>query len=301
MFKWLKYLGNRGSSETTPTTMTECIPIALSTALLELEEGDIILPLVARYDFPGPGVIHRTPIISKLTAENDQSLSNQAIDSGTYTGSPSNATVEDMGATVFLKELAVLGSTDDLMAVAGQLIGSSIVAGRDTQLATLFTSITAIQGGANNDIVPADLFAAYKKLRIQTAPQVYNLVLNPGVIWGTVGLINMFAATADANHFPGSLGGGMGTVGEDFMRNGFSGRIFGFDLYADANVTVTSNNSSGAAFSRNAIKYVQKRPLRIDVLYNGPEVGWQVTGTEFFGSAILKNNFGVEMQFNSDT
>lgn len=295
------WLGNRGMNETTTTTMTETIPTAVSAALLEMEEWDIILPLVRRYDFPGPGVVHSTPIISKLTAENDQSLSNQAIDSGTYTGSPSQATVENTGATVFLKELAVLGSVDDLMAVAGQLIGSSIVKARDAQLAALFTSITAIQGGANNDITPADLFAAFKKLRLQVAPQPYYLVLNPGVVWGTVGLINMFANTADANHFSGALGGGNGTVGEDFMRNGFSGRIFGFDLFTDANITVTSNNSSGAAFSRDAIKYVSKRPFRIDVLYNGMEVGWQVSGTEFFGSAVLKNNFGVEMQFNSDT
>lgn len=301
MFKWLWLLGNHGTNETTTTTMTETIPIALSSALLQMEEGDIILPLVRRYAFPGPGVVHRTPIISKLTAEGDQSLSNQAIDSGTYTGSPSNATMECSGSTVFLKELAVLGSVDDLMAVAGQLIGASIVTARDAQLAALFTSITAIQGGANNDIAPSDLFAAYKKLRTAMAPQVYNLVLAPGVIWGTVGLINMFAATADANHFPSALGGGIGSVGEDFMRNGFSGRVFGFDLYADANVTVTSNNSSGAAFSRDAIKYADKRGFRIDVLYNGMEVGWQVSGTEFFGSAILKNDFGVEMQFNSDT
>lgn len=300
MKEWLKWLGfglgnNRGTGETTTTTMTEAIPTAVSAALLELEEGNIIQPLVRNYAFPGPGIVHSTPIISKLTSESDDSLSNQAIDSGTYTGSPSQATVGVYGSTVFLKEIAVLGTVDDLMAVAGQLIGQSIVTKKDSVLAALFTSFTQNEGTANSQIAPADLFDAYKFLRTNFAPQPYNLVLHPGHIWSSVGLINFFSNTADGSHF--SSGGGMGSTGEDFVRNGFSGRVFGFDLYADANIAVTSRTGSGAAFSRDAIKYVPKREFRIDVLYSGPEVGWQVSGTEIFGAAILKNNLGDEMQF----
>lgn len=299
---FLKLSSNKGmANETTTTTMTEAIPTAVSSALLEMEEGDIVLPLVRQYQFPGPGVVHSTPVISKLTSEADDSLANQAIDSGTYTGSPSNATVGVHGSTVFLKEIAVLGTVDDLMAVAGQLIGSSVVTRRDLDLCTLFTSITAIEGGANNDIVPADLFSAFNKLRIEKAPLPYSLVLYPGHIWSAVGLITMFANVADANHYSYAAAGGNGSVGEDFMRNGWAGRVFGFDLYTDANITVTSNNASGAAFSRDALKFVSKRDFRIDVLYSGPEVGWQVTGTEMWGEAVLKNNFGVEMRFNINT
>lgn len=292
-------LNDRGAGETTSTTMTEAIPTAVSAALLEIEEGDVIRPLVAQYPFPGPGLVHSTPIVSKLTSEADDSLANQALDSGTYTGSPSNATVGVHGSTVFLKEIAVLGTVDDLMAVAGQLIGQSVVTKRDSDLAALFTSITAIEGDANEDIVPADLFSAYNKLRIQLAPLPYYLVMHPGHIWSGVGLVNMFANVADANHYTYAAAGGPGSVGEDFMRNGWAGRVFGFDLFTDANIAVTSRAGSGCAFSRNAFKYVPKREFRIDVLFSGPEVGWQVTGTEMWGEAVLKNNFGVEMQFNT--
>lgn len=304
MFKWLRLGFNKKgmANETTTTTMTEAIPVAVSAALLEIEEADVVRPLVRTYPFGGqPGVVHSTPIVSKLTSEADDSLANQAMDSGTYTGSPSQATVGVHGSTVFLKEIAVLGTVDDLMAMAGQLIGSSVVTRRDLDLVTLFTSFTQNEGGANVDIVPADLFAAYNFLRTRNAPQPYHLVLYPGHIWSAVGLINIFANVADANHFTYAAGGGVGSVGEDFMRNGWAGRIFGFDLYADSNIVVTSNNASGAAFSRDGIKYVPKREFRIDVLFSGPEVGWQVTGTEMWGEAVLKNNFGDEMQFNIDT
>jgi hypothetical protein len=299
--KWILRLFNeRGANETTTTTITETIPTAVAAALLVQEEQDVILPLVTRVDFPGPGVVHNTPFINKLTPEADESLANQALDSGTYQAA-SAATVANHGSTVFLKELAMLGSTSDMMAVAGQIIGQSCVTSRDAALAALFTSFTQNEGGANVDITPADLFAAYNFLRKSNQQGPYNLVLYPGQIWGTVGLINLFANTADANHFSGGLGGGVGSVGEEFMRNGFSGRIFGFDLYADANIVLTSNNASGAAFGRRGLKYVSKRPFRIDVLYNGPEVGWQITGTEMWGAAVLEDNAGDEMQFNENT
>lgn len=298
-FKYLLLwaLNGIGAGETTATTMTEAIPTAVSAALLELEEINVIEPLCQRYDFPGPGVVHSTPIISKLASESDDSLANQAIDSGTYTGSPSSATVGVYGITVFLKEIAVLGTVDDLMAVAGQLIGQGIASKKDAVLAAAFTSFTQNEGSANSNLAPGDLFDAYKFLRTNVAPLPYNFVAHPGHIWSGVGMINFFANTADGNHF--SSGGGLGSTAENFVSNGFSGRVFGFDLYADANIAVTSRAGSGAVFSRTGIKYVPKRDFRIDVLYSGPEVGWQVSGTEIWGTAILKNNFGDEMQFNT--
>jgi hypothetical protein len=298
--KYLLWVLNQsGSGETTTTTMTEAIPTAVSASLLEMEELNVIEPLITRYDFPGPGVVHSTPIISKLASESDDSLANQAIDSGTYTGSPSQATVGVYGATVFLKEIAVLGTVDDLMAVAGQLIGQCVASKKDAVLGALFTSFTQNEGSANSNITPGDLFDAYNFLRTRVAPQPYNLVMHPGHIWSSVGIINFFANVADSSHFSQASAGGAGSTGEDFIRNGFSGRLFGFDLYADANLVVTSRACSGAAFSRTGMKIVPKRDFRIDVLYSGPEVGWQVSGTDIWGAAILKNNFGDEMQFNT--
>lgn len=290
------WLGNKGAGETTTTTMTEAIPTAVSSALLEITEGQIIAPLVRNYDFSGqPGIVHSTPIVTRLTSESDDSLANQPIDSGNYTGSPSQATVSVYGSTVFLKEIAVLGTVDDLMAMAGALIGQEAVTKKDAVLAALLTSFTQNEGNANVAITPADLFDAYKFLRTNIAPLPYNLVMHPGHIWSSVGMINFFSNVADSSHFGSS--GGVGSTAENFVSNGFSGRIFGFDLYADANIAVTSRTGSGAAFSRDSIKIVQKRDFRIDVHYSGPEVGWQVSGTEMFGSSILKNNFGDEMQF----
>lgn len=285
--------------ETTPTTMTEAIPTIVEAMLLELDDQSIIRPLVRNVDFSGPGVLHHTPFVTRLAAETDDNLSNQALDSGgsDYT-SPSAATVGAHGATVLLKTLARMGTVGDLAAAAGQLIGQCLVVQQEKDLAGLFSSFTPIQGGANNDIVAADLYAAYKKIRQGWGSFPYNLVITPGQFWGTKGIITLLQL--DATN--GIQSHGVGTVGEDIARNGWTGRILGFDVYTTTNITTTSNNASGLAFSKEAIKFVNKRDVQIetDRIIVG-EVGDQITGTGYWGEAILRGSQGVEMQFNEDT
>ena len=283
------------AADTTTTTLSEAIPTIVASALLELEEGDVVRPLVTNVPFPGPGVTHQTPFVQKLTSEADDSLESQALDSSTNDEtSPSEATVGVHGAYVQLKEIAQLGTLDDMAAVAGKLIGQCIVTRRDKDLVTLFASLTTNQGAAATDITPADLYDAYGSLRTYFAPLPYHLVMHPLQIWSSVGLISLFDNSADAIQTQGP-----GTVGEDFARYGFAGMALGFNLWVDANITLTSNNGSAAAISREAIKYVEKRPFRIDIESDASEVATKIVGTEIWGEAILRNKHGNEMQFDT--
>ena len=292
----IKLFSNKGmANETTTTTVTETIPTIVEAALLELDDGSIIKPLVKNIPFGGAGIVHQTPFISRLTAETDDNLTNQALDSsGSDETSPSEATVGAHGATVLLKDLARMGSITDLAVAAGQLLGQSMVVRQEQDLAALFASFTPNQGDGNEDIVVADLYAAYQSLREGNAPLPYNLVITPGQFWGTVGVITLMETVSGKIQSQA-----LGSVQEDVARNGFTGKILGFDVFTSTNITTTSNNASGAAFSRAAIKYVEKQGLKIetDRVIVG-EVGDQVTITGFWGEAILRNQHGVEMQFN---
>ncbi len=295
----IKLFSNKGmANETTTTTVTETIPTIVEAALLELDDGSIIKPLVKNIPFGGAGIVHQTPFISRLTAETDDNLTNQALDSsGSDETSPSEATVGAHGATVLLKDLARMGSITDLAVAAGQLLGQSMVVRQEQDLAALFASFTPNQGDGNEDIVVADLYAAYQSLREGNAPLPYNLVITPGQFWGTVGVITLMETVSGKIQSQA-----LGSVQEDVARNGFTGKILGFDVFTSTNITTTSNNASGAAFSRAAIKYVEKQGLKIetDRVIVG-EVGDQVTITGFWGEAILRNQHGVEMQFNEIT
>jgi len=291
-------IGNeRGMADTTTTTLTECIPTMVTNALLQLEERDVVRPLVTLDTklLGGPGIVSNTPIITKLTSEADDSLASQALDSTTSGNdtSPSAATAGVHGSYVQLKEIADLGSVDNMAAVAGQLIGNSIVTRRDLDLVTLFASFATNVGSANVDITPGDLYDAYGSLQQYFAPLPYELVMHPLNIWSTVGIISLFDNSSDAIQTRGP-----GTVGEDWARAGFSGMVLGFRLWSDANIVVTSNNASGAAFSKQAIKYTPKRGLKFVIEGDAAEVADKIVGTEIWGEAELRDSHGVEMQFN---
>jgi hypothetical protein len=283
-------------ADTTTTTLTECIPTIVASALLELDEGNIIQPLVLDVPFPGPCVIHQTPFITKITAEADDSYSStaQAMDAGgSVETSPSAATVGVHGAYIQLKDIASLGSVGDMAAIAGQLIGQCLVVRKDLDLATLFASFTTNQGSTTSTaLAPADLYDAYGSLRTYFAPLPYHLVLHPIQIWDGHGLIVLFDNSSDAiqSH-------GLGTVGEDFARYGFAGMAMGFNLWADANISIGTTTGSGAAFSREAIKNVRKRDFQIEIERDSAEVANKIVGSEIRGEAILRNRHGNEMQF----
>jgi hypothetical protein len=108
------------SGASTTTTLAEAIPTIVASALLELDEGDVIGPLVTNIDFAGPGILHQTPFINRLTAETDDSLAYQTLEASTSDEtSPSAATVGVHGAYVSLKDIAALATVDDMAAVAG--------------------------------------------------------------------------------------------------------------------------------------------------------------------------------------
>lgn len=302
MFRFLNHMlymigNNRGMADTTTTTLTECIPTMVTNALLALEERDVVRPLVTLDTklLGGPGVVSQTPIIAKLTTEATDSLTSQALDSTTVGNdtSPSAATVGVHGSYVQLKEIADLGSVDNMAAVAGQLIGQGLVTRRDLDLVTLFASFSENVGSANVDITPGDLYDAYGYLQKNFATAPFELVLHPLNIWSTVGLISLFDNSTDAIQTRGP-----GTVGEDWARAGFSGMVLGFRLWSDANITVTSNNASGAAFSKQAIKWTPKRGLKFVLEGDAAEVATKIVGTEIWGEAELRDSHGVEMQFN---
>ena len=296
MFRWLLNLMGLGV-DTTTTTLTEAIPTIVGAAILELTEGDVVGPLITNIDFPGPGVVHQTPKIAKLTAEADDSSTAQAMDSGGYTSeySPSAATVGVHNASVLLKDIASLGSVGDMAAVAGQLIGQCLVVRKDLDLVTLFSSFSTNQGVAltTTHLAPADLYDAYGSLRGAFAPLPYHLVMNPAQIWASVGLISLFDNSSDAIQTMGP-----GTVGEDWARYGFAGMALGFNLWSDANIAQdASSNGTGAAFSKEAIKNVIKRGFMIEVMRDISEVGTEVVGTEIRGESLLRNKHGNAMSF----
>lgn len=292
---WIRFLSWMAFGvDTTATTLAEAVPTIVTAALLELDEGNIVAPLVTDKPFPGAGLIDQTPFINRLTAGADDSPTAEALEASTNDEtSPSAATVGAHSAYVLLKDLAQLATLDDMANIAGQLIGQSLVVRRDLDLVTLFTSLTTDQGSSTSAaMAPADLYDAYGSLRKYHAPLPYHLVLHPEQIWASNMLIQLFDNSSDAIQ-----SAGLGTVGEDFARYGFAGMAMGFNIWADSNIVLNTGAGSGAAFSRGVIKNVRKRDFMIEVQRDAATISTKIVGSEMRGEAILRNKHGNEMQF----
>jgi hypothetical protein len=295
-------LGASTAGATTAATLAEAIPTIVAAALLELDEGNVVQPLVTDVPFPGVGVRHDTPIINRIVAEgtaawtSDDTLASQTMEASTSDEtSPAYTIVAVHGAYISLKDIAALGFSGNAAAVAGQLIGQCLVVRRDLDLIGLFTGFTTNQGSATTaDIAPADLYDAYGSLRKGHAPLPYHLVLHPTQIWSSHGLVMLFDNSTNAvQSF------GVGTVGEDWARYGFAGMVMGFNLWSDANVPFTTATGSGLAFSREAMKNVRKRDFQIEIQRDAVNVADSIVGSEIRGEAMVRNKHGNEMQFPS--
>ena len=75
--------------------------------------------------------------------------------------------------------------------------------------------------------------------------------------------------------------------------------VFGFNLWADANIPATSGSAVGAAFSPQAIKYVSKRGMKFVIESDAPEVADKIVGSEIWGEAILRDKHGNQMTFDT--
>ncbi len=301
MFKLFLYFYNllMLGADTTTTTLTEAIPTIVDAALVELVEGDVIGPLITNINFAGPGVVHQTPKIAKLTAETDDSSTAQALDSGGYTGeaSPSAATVGVHNASVLLKDIASLGSIGDMAAIAGQEIGKCLIVRKEVDLIALFDTLSTNQGttATSTDLAPADLYDAYGSLRGSYAPLPYELVMGPTQIWSSIGLISLFDNSSDAIQTRG-----FGTVGEEWARTGFAGMALGFRLWSDGNITADASYiADGIAFSRAVAKNVIKRGFTLEVDRDISEVGTEIVGSDIRGEAILRQKHGNLMSFST--
>jgi len=198
-------------------------------------------------------------------------------------------------ASVLLKDIASLGTVGDLAAIAGQLIGQCLITQKEADLISIFTTLSTNQGttATSTNLAPADLYDAYGSLRGSYAPLPYNLVMGADLIWSSVGLISLFDNSADAVQTQG-----LGTVGEDWARNGYAGMALGFSIFADGNITADASYiSDGIAFSKAVAKNVIKRGFQIEVDRDITEVGTEIVGTDIRGEAILRQKHGNLMSF----
>jgi hypothetical protein len=242
-----------------------------------------------------PGLTAQVPVYpevsaSDLTEGND--LSAAAISTGSVT-----ITAAEIGARADLSDLLREGSSRDVAADIGQLLGNAIGEKIDTNAFTLFDSVTTAIGTGAAEVTPTKVLQAVYTLRGQNAPTDangdYYCVIRPEQAYNIANVLQGAGVGTSAND--------LSMVGNDILsKSAFMGRLYNVKMFMSTSVGLDSaNDAVGCVFSPMAFGHVLKRPLTVKTQEDISNRTVEFVATTARGNAILKDAYAVKLKGES--
>jgi N4-gp56 family major capsid protein len=278
----------------TTTTLDDLLPLIRQEALFVASERSIMRGLVKNYTLsPGQGKTVSVPIYPIQTAaaitEGDP-VSNTAVST-----TSANLTIAPVAIRTLLTDLARTSAASNVVADLGKLFGEAIARKMDTDLTTLFGSLSAGFGDGTTQITAADIFKAVAKLKAAAVPtEGMVCVLHPEIAY------DLKASLTTAGNTP-FLSGGYLDIGNEAMRMGFVGMLAGIPCYETSNIPALANpgDFNGAVFHRDAFGLGMIGDIAIETQRRAEYLGDDIVCSAYYGTGILLNNYGRYLQFDS--
>jgi len=271
----------------TTTTLDDLFVSIVAQARYTAEEQSLLRNLVTVYNIDAqPGVTVQVPKYPAVTAAD--LTEGTDMTSTTVSTSSVAITVAEVGAQVFLTDMAAMGAgnpADEL----GTVLGNSIATKMDTDVIALFDGFSTSLGATTTELTAAYLFQAAATLRANKAP---------GRLVGVFHPYQVYALKANlTNTFANPNGG---DLQNEAMRTGYVGTIAGIDIYESANVTVDgSGDAKGCVFAPEAMAMAMKRDFSIEPQRDASNRAWELNATAIYGVGELDDSYGVEMYFDA--
>ena len=268
----------------------------LQEAVFTASERSIAGDVFKVYDMTGtPGLTAQVPVYpevsaSDLTEGND--LTAAAISTGSVT-----ITAAEIGARADLSDLLREGSSRDVAADIGQLLGNAIGEKIDTNAFTLFDSVTTAIGTGAAELTPTKVLQAVYTLRGQNAPTDangdYYCVIRPEQAYNIANVLQGAGVGTSAND--------LSMVGNDILsKSAFMGRLYNVKMFMSTSVGLDSaNDAVGCVFSPMAFGHVLKRPLTVKTQEDISNRTVEFVATTARGNAILKDAYAVKLKGES--
>ena len=271
----------------TTTTLDDLFVNIVAQARFTAEEASLMRNLVTVYNIDAqPGVTIQVP---KYPAVSAAALTEGTdMTSTTVSTSSVSITVAEVGAQVFLTDMAAMGAgnpADEL----GTVLGNSIATKMDTDVIALFDGFSTSLGATTTELTAAYLFQAAATLRANKAP---------GRLVGVFHPYQVYALKANlTNTFANPNGG---DLQNEAMRTGYVGTIAGIDIFESANITVDgSGDAKGCVFAPEAMAMAMKRDFNLEPERDASNRGFEVNATAIYGVGELDDAYGVEMYFDA--
>ena len=271
----------------TTSTLDDLFVNIVAQARFTAEEQSLLRNLVTVYNIDAqPGVTIQVPKYPAVTAAD--LTEGTDMSSTTVATSSVSVTVAEIGAQVFLTDMAAMGAgnpADEL----GTVLGNAIATKMDKDVIALFDGFSTSLGATTTELTAAYLFQAAATLRANKAP---------GRLVGVFHPYQVYALKANlTNTFANPNGG---DIQNEAMRSGYVGTLAGIDIYESANLTVDgSGDTKGAVFAPEALMIAMKRDFNMEPERDASNRGFELNATAIYGVAELDDAYGVEMYFDA--
>jgi N4-gp56 family major capsid protein len=271
----------------TTSTLDDLFVSIVAQARYTAEEQALLRNLVTVYSIDAqPGVTIQVPKYPAITAAG--LTEGTDMTSTTVSTSSVSVTVGEVGAQVFLTDMAAMGAgnpADEL----GTVLGNAIATKMDKDVIALFDGFSTSLGATTTELSVSYLFQAAAILRANKAP---------GRLVGIFHPYQVYALKANlTNTFANPNGG---DLQNEAMRTGYVGTIAGIDIFESSNITVDgSGDAKGIVMASEAIAMAMKRDFNMEPERDASNRGFELNATAIYGVAELDDAYGVEMYFDA--
>jgi len=280
------------ANEATSSTLSELYTEIIQEAIFTFQETSVMRPLVTTYNISGSGkqiAVPVYPAISAAAVAEAADLDNTAVN-------PTEATItaSEVGVMTTLTDLGRDSASRNVAADIGRTFGDAIAKKVDTDLGALFGSFASGNdlGAAATELTPDLLLKAEATLRALNVPRPYYGVFNPKAMFNLKKALTQAGYTTSSN--------AMSDAGNETLRNGYAGTVFGIDLFENANLAIDANDDSvGGVFHPQSLGLAMKTDFKIETQRDASLRATEIVATITYGSGVVKDDYGCAVTTDS--
>ena len=280
------------ANEATTTTLSELYTEIIQEAIFTFQETSVMRPLVTTYSITGQGkqiAVPIYPVVSASAVAEATDLSNTAINP-----TESTITASEVGVMTTLTDLGRDSASRDVASDIGKVFGEALAKKVDSDLVALFASFAGANdlGGNTSELTADLLLKAEATLRALNVPRPYYGVFNPKAMF------NLKKTLTNAGYSTGA--NALGMKGDEILRTGYCGTVFGIDLFENANISIDNyDDSVGGVFHPASLGLAMKADLKLETQRDASLRATEIVGTMTYGKGVIKDDYGCQVTVDS--
>lgn len=187
---------------------------------------------------------------------------------------------------VILTDEDIATDPDNARTDAAQEQGGAIATKIDTDLVTLFASLTTDKGSAGNALSIAKCAAGVSVLRNKKAPNPLYFVLHPygwHDVWTELGQ-------------PASQKAFLGDIANEALRSFFVGGWLSANWFVSANIAVDgSDDAVSAVFNPQALGFDSRKEPTQEAERDASRMAWELNMSAGYAVGVIRSEYGVKI------